>query len=254
MHAGRSAAALFGTLVGVMGVGTMVVGGMGFVALPSAAAAPPDAGAVLLSDVGSGFTLANEVANTTGPDSLTRRFEHENALLDLTVIPVTTPPGVRDLFGIFTSAAGDGFESVPEPSLDLAGWLVAPGSQVGDKGDASLVFASRDHLFVFALFTDESAGIDAPGFVRQLAQRQVEVAGGPPTPIDPSRDRGGDDELVALLPANPPAEYGLTSSATVTGTDELPVEDELKREVVDFLNNNSATATRVWSDPEGELL
>ena len=147
--------------------------------LPASAGASPDAGDVLLSDVGPGFTLVSEATNTFGAESLTRRFEHESALLDLTVIPVTTPPGVRAVFGIF-SAQGDGFESVPEPALDLAGWLVAPGSQVGDNGDASLVFASRDHLFIFALFTDESAGIDAPAFVRELAQRQVDVAGGPP--------------------------------------------------------------------------
>jgi hypothetical protein len=223
----------------------------GVVGPSASASASPDAGEVLLSDVGPGFTLVNEVTNTFGAESLARRFEHENALLDLTVVPVTTPPGVRTVFGIF-SAQGDGLELLPEPALDLAGWLVAPGSQVGDNGDATLAFASRDHVFIFAMFTDESAGIDAPAFVRELAQRQIEVAGGPPAPVDTSRDRSGDDELVALLQIDPPAEYGLTSSATVVGTDELP-DAELQSSVVDFLNKNSATAARLWSDTAGDL-
>ena len=179
MHAARWAVTLFVAAIGVT---------WGVVGTPASAGASPDAGDVLLTDVGPGFTLAGETTNTFGAESLTRRFEHESALLDLTVIPVTTPPGVRAVFRIF-SAQGDGFESVPEPAFDLAGWLVAPGSQVGDNGDASLVFASRDHLFIFALFTDESAGIDAPAFLRELAQRQIEVAGGPPPPVDTSRDR-----------------------------------------------------------------
>ncbi len=242
MHPARSAATLlFGT----------VVGAMCCVALASPAGASPDAGDVLLSDVGPGFTLVSEATNTIGAESVTRRFEHANAILELTAIPVTTPPGVRAVFGIF-SAQGDGFDSVPEPTLDLAGWLVSPGSQVGDDGDASLVFASRDHVFVSALFTDEAAGIDAPAFLRELAQRQVEAAGGPPAPVDTSRDRSRDDELVALLPVDPPAGFGLTTSATATGADELP-DAELQSAVVDFLNENSTTATRVWSDSAGDL-
>lgn len=244
MHAARWAVTLF---VAAIGVTWEVVG------TSASASASPDAGDVLLTDVGPGFTLASETTNTFGAESLSRRFEHESALLDLTVIPVTTPPGVRAVFRIF-SAQGDSFESVPEPAFDLAGWLVAPGSQVGDNGDASLVFASRDHLFLFALFTDESAGIDAPAFLRGLAQRQIDVAGGPPPPVDTSRDASGDEELAALLPAEPPAEYGLTASATATGADELPIDDEVQSDVVDFLNQNSATATRVWSDSTGELL
>ena len=143
---------------------------------------------------------------------------------------------------------------MPEPALDLAGWLVSPGAQVGDDGDARLVFASRDHVFIFDMLSDEDAGIDAPAFLRDLAQRQVEAAGGPPASVDTSRDRSGDDELVALLPGEPPAEYGLTSSATATGSDELPVDDEVQSDVVDFLNEHSATATRVWSDNAGDLL
>jgi hypothetical protein len=223
----------------------------GVVGLSASASASPDAGDVLLLDVGPGFTLVNETTSTLGAESLARRFEHENAILDLTVVPVTTPPGVRSVFGIF-SAQGAGLELVPEPALELAGWLVTTGSQVGANGDATFVFASRDHVFVFAMFTDETAGIDAPAFVRQLAERQIEVAGGPPAPVDTSRDRSGDDELVALLQVDPPPEYGLTTAATVVGSDELP-DAELQSTVVDFLNKNSATAMRLWSDTAGEL-
>ena len=238
MHAARSGATLFVTVIGV----TLYA-----VGLSSGAGASADPGDVLLADVGDGFTLTGEAPNTTGLESLTRQFETDNAILQLTVIPVTTPPGVRDVFGLFSAA-------VPEPALDLAGWLVSPGAQVGDDGDARLVFASRDHVFIFDMLSDEDAGIDAPAFLRDLAQRQVEAAGGPPASVDTSRDRSGDDELVALLPGEPPAEYGLTSSATATGSDELPVDDEVQSDVVDFLNEHSATATRVWSDNAGDLL
>jgi hypothetical protein len=247
VHAGRSAATWFGTLVRVMGVGVICC-----VAFPSAAGASPDPGDVLLSDIGSGFELVGEAPGRIGDAvSLTRRFEHGQAVLDLTAVPVTTPPGVRNMFGI-VSGGGAGFDPVPEPSLDLANWLVRPGSQLGDNG-ATLVFASRDHLFIFVLSGPGSVAIDSPALVLELAQRQVEIAGGPPAPADSSSDRTGDDGLVALLPANPPADHGLTLSATATGSDQLPIEDELRSEVRDFLNNNSATATRVWSDSAGEL-
>ena len=34
----------------------------------------------------------------------------------------------------------------------------------------------------------------------------------------------------------------------------MPIDDEVQSDVVDFLNQNSATATRVWSDSTGDLL
>ena len=58
----------------------------------------------------------------------------------------------------FLSPEDVGLTSIPEPSLDLAKWAVAEGGQVGADGHASLIFASRDHLFWFTLFTDGSAG------------------------------------------------------------------------------------------------
>ena len=162
MHAARSGATLFVTVIGVT---------LYSVRRSVGAGASADPGDVLLADVGDGFTLTGEAPNTTGLESLTRQFETDNAILQLTVIPVTTPPGVRDVFGLFSAA-------VPEPALDLAGWLVSPGAQVGDDGDARLVFASRDHVFIFDMLSDEDAGIDAPAFLRDLAQRQVEAAVG----------------------------------------------------------------------------
>ncbi len=145
MHAARSGATLFVTVIGVT---------LYRVGLSSAPAHPRPRRGPVGRCRGRASRSSSETPNTTGPESLTRQFDHEHAIVELTVIPVTTPPGVRDVFGLFSAADG-GFDSVPEPALDLAGWLVSPGSQVGDNGDATLVFASRDHVFVFAMFTDE---------------------------------------------------------------------------------------------------
>ena len=60
--------------------------------------------------------------------------------------------------------------------------------------------------------------------------------------------------MVALLPAQPPAVYGLTSSATVAGPDELKGSEGVDAAVVDFLNKNAPTAARVWSNDTGDLL
>ena len=60
--------------------------------------------------------------------------------------------------------------------------------------------------------------------------------------------------MIALLPANAPDGFGLTTSLTAAGDDELSAEDDVDVGVVDFLNANSVTATRVWSTDDGQLL
>ncbi|HSB85060.1 MAG TPA: hypothetical protein VLD86_02065, partial [Ilumatobacteraceae bacterium] len=67
--------------------------------------------------------------------------------------------------------------------------------------------------------------------------------------------RSADDEaVVALLPANPPSVYAMTSSATAVGNDELKGTDGVQIEVADFLNNHARTAMRVWANDVGDLL
>ena len=60
--------------------------------------------------------------------------------------------------------------------------------------------------------------------------------------------------MVALLPDQPPAVYGLTSSATVAGPDELKGTEDVDVGVIEFLNKNAPTAARVWSNDTGDLL
>ena len=131
--------------------------------------AAPAVADVLLSDVGPGFTLVSETPGAL--DSLARTFESEHARLDLNAFPVTDPPGVRQLFQVFSSS-NSSFTVVPEPSLALAVWLVPAGSELGD-GFASLVFASRDYIFAFAVAIDPASDIDPVSFVRALADRQL---------------------------------------------------------------------------------
>ena len=56
-----------------------------------------------------------------------------------------------------------------------------------------------------------------------------------------------------MLPADPPPGYDLTTSATVTGPDDLQGAEGVQAEVADFLNRRSSQATRVWIDAAGEL-
>ena len=205
-----------------------------------------------MSDVGPDFSLVSEKPGTL--DSLTRTFTSAHDHLDLNGFSITDPPGVRSVFQVF-SASNANFSVVPEPSLALAAWFVPTGFELGD-GFASLIFAARDHLFIFTLTTDGAGDIDPVSFVRGLADRQIAAAGGEPppaeTPDGPST--AADNEVVAMLPVEPPAEYGLTSSATVAGADELKGTEGVQSEVVDFLNEHAPTAARVWSDDNGELL
>ncbi|MEY2443684.1 MAG: hypothetical protein QOE00_264 [Ilumatobacteraceae bacterium] len=241
MRAVRSAAIVCGAVL------------FGSIIVPAAAVrAVAPIGDVLLSDVGSGFTVTGEKPGAL--DSLSRSFTSDHASLDLTGYTITDPPGVRTAFQVFSAKSPD-FEVVPEPSLDLAVWFVPTGVKLGE-GLTSLIFAAHGHIFMFSLTTDGASNLDTVPFVLALANRQIAAAGGPPpaaTAVGGPRTKA-DDAVVAMLPAEAPAGYGLTTSVTVTGTDELQRTDEVQRAVVDFLNQHSATAVRVWSDDSGALL
>lgn len=239
------AARLAATVCGVVLLWSVNVSSASVLAAPAAAD-------VLLSDVGPGFTLVSEKPGTL--ESLMRTFESEHAHLDLNAFSVTDPPGVRQLFQVFSTNNAN-FTVIPEPSLALAAWFVPAGLELGD-GFASLIFAARDYIFVFTLGIDTASDIDPVSFVRGLADRQLATDGGLP-PVDESVGRkrtASDDAVVALLPAQPPAVYGLTSSTTVAGPDELKAIDHVDSAVVDFLNENAPTAARVWSNDTGDLL
>ena len=234
-----------------------VVGGavlFGSVLLPAATllgTAPP-ADDVLLSDPGPEFTLTVETPGQLG--SLLRTFESEHDRLDLTAFVVTDPPGVGQMFQLFHDSSAD-WQVIDEPSLDLAAWFVPNGFEHG-IGYASLFFATRDHLFWFTLTMDSASSTDPVAFVRELADRQIAAAGGPPSPeqIRRGEKSAADEEIVSLLPTDIPAEYGLTSSATAAGNDELKGTDGVQTEVAEFLNKNSISATRIWSDDANELV
>ena len=226
---------------------------MGSVLGPSAAATPatPAIGDVLLSAVGPDFTLVGEKSGLL--ESLTRTFESNHAHLVLDGFPVTNPPGVRQMFQVF-SGDNTNFDVIDEPSLELAAWFVPTGFELGN-GFASLIFAARDHLFIFTLTTDPASAIEPVSFVLGLAGQQITAAGGPPPPVENGGElTEADKQVVALLPAAAPTGYGLTTSATVTGSDELQATGGVQREVVDFLNEHSTTSARVWSDDTGQLL
>src|SRR5258706_2033641 len=231
--------------------GAIHIGGSVIVPGAAVAAQAPIAD-VLLSDVGSGFTLTSEKPGNL--DSLTRMYTSEHASLALNGFTITDPPGVRTMFQVF-SAKTPGFEVVPEPSLDLAVWLVRSGVKLGD-GEASLIFAARDHIFGFTLTTDGASSLDPVPFVRELADRQIAAAGrlSAATPATAGQPTKADDEIVAMLPTEAPAGYALTTSATVTGNDELQHTADVDREVVDFLNKHSSTTVRIWTDDSGDLV
>ncbi|HEX2786260.1 MAG TPA: hypothetical protein VHN36_21980, partial [Ilumatobacteraceae bacterium] len=240
MRAGRLAA----TLCGAVLFGSVIAPGLAVLAVPPA-------GDVLLSDVGSGFTVVGEKPGSL--DSLTRSFANEHARLDLQGFAITDPPGVRSLFQVFFADNPD-FTVSAEPSLELASWFVPTGMTLGD-GFASLIFAARDHIFIFTLTTDGASNLDPVSFVLDLAGRQIAAAGGPPAPatVRGSEQTEADKAVVAMLPTDAPAGYGLTTSATVTGIDELRGTTDVQKEVVDFLHQHASSAARIWSDDTGQL-
>ena len=127
-------------------------------------------------DPGEGWTLVDEQPGAL--DSLTRSYQSEHAQIVMTVFPVTTPPGVEALFQALSNFKG--FETTPEPSLGMAAWVVPAGSELDNGTFAILVSASTDHLFSFRLETDGTGAIDPLPFLRDLAQRQIDAAGGSP--------------------------------------------------------------------------
>ena len=150
---------------------------------------------VLLSDVGGGFVLVDQSVKS---GQLLRTFQGEHANLLMTGVAVTDPPGVRTVFqGLSNLSKRSGFEPLPEPSLDLAAWLVAQGEKIGDDGTWRLTFASRDAIFNAIVASRDSSVIDPRAFLLDLAERQIAAAGGPPvaavqrTPLACASPRGG---------------------------------------------------------------
>ena len=84
---------MFGTLIGAM---------LGF-ALPARAQGAPIED-VMLAEVGPGWALAEE--GFGGGGQFTRSFRSDHANLDLTGFAVTTPPGVRTMFQMLSTATG----------------------------------------------------------------------------------------------------------------------------------------------------
>jgi hypothetical protein len=214
--------------------------------------AAPDSGDALLADVGPDWTLADETTDSVG--STTRVFEHPRASLTLMALPVTNPPGPHQVFQLATGMTGTEIE--PEPSLDLGAWLTLDGEGGQGSGIAVLVFAARDFVFTFFVFTDDPTALDTRAFLLDLAHRQLDAVGGAQLPeVDMSPDRLADEaELASLLPSEPPPQWGLGPGVTVTGRDELEVTDGVAVNVVEFLNERSISASRYWMHPSGDLV
>lgn len=224
----------------------MVVGLIGAVGAPAAAEEPPPAADVLLDDVGPSWELAAEQPGNLG--ALTRTFQRPDAELTLTGFGVTDPPGIRPMFDALAQNTA-GFTTVPEPSFDLAAWLLPAGADApGDFGISALVVGSDHYLFSFTLAVARGSEIDGPGFVTDLARRQLDAAGGGPAPAGPTTPREVDDtELLPFLPSEPPAGIGLSpASLTLSGVNELDSQGVTSPETADFLSRRAKNVARVW--------
>jgi hypothetical protein len=220
------------------------------VSVPASAGASSDdeteAGDLILTEIGEGW---DPVDAQGGPlADHTRTFRSVDGELSIIAISVTTPPGVEVLFRSLTGAEV-GLEALPEPSLELAAWLVSPGGGApGDDRSSVMVVASREHLFTVILNVAEGATLDGPALVLDIARRQIQAAGGPPSqaPALPPREVD-DDALLAWLPEEPPPGYGLDPqplSASGPGGDEIDLVDA--GDVSDFLSRRSKVVARVW--------
>jgi hypothetical protein len=218
-----------------------MVGAVVGLIVPAAHAVATPAGDAMI-DPGPEWTLVDEQPGAQG--SLTRTYQNDRGFLLLNAIPVTTPPGVRAAFELLTNM--NGFSAVPEDSLDLAAWVVQDGSELRNATSAQLMFGARDYLFTFSAGTDGS--VDPLDLLRDLARRQVTAAGEAPASETETPERTEtESELIAMLPAAPPDGYDLLVNSTTAGPDELAPADDVDLQVVDFLNDNATSATRVWA-------
>ncbi|MEO6654057.1 MAG: hypothetical protein ABIP17_15525 [Ilumatobacteraceae bacterium] len=205
----------------------------------------PDIATVVLADVGGGFAPTDDAPGQTG--SFTRNFTNGARSLTITGFAVTTPPGPRVMFDALTTTEV-GIDTVPEPEFELGVWLVPPGGAPGDFGFSALVVASAGHLFAITLNQPADDGFDGPSFVREVAGRQVAIAGGEGRLDQAVRTRSVDDaDLLPFLPESPPAGYGLGPvPMTVAGADDLEVDEFSAPEAVAFLNDRAKNVARVW--------
>lgn len=218
--------------------------------LPVAAAHANPSSDVMVTP-GAGWTLVKEEPGVL--DSLVRTYQKGTIELVMTDIPVTTPPGVETLFNGMSNFPG--FDSTPEPALGMASWMVPEGFELDNQIFVVLSFATNDHIFTFRLQNQGTDAIDVRPFLRELAQRQIEAVGGAAKARDVTPERSqAESEVIALLPATAPDGYGLTISLTSAGDDELSAEGDVDAGVVDFLNNNSVTASRVWGTDDSQLI
>ena len=213
---------------------------------PVVGAAPLDGRDVVLDDAGPAWSVADEQVGSLG--SFTRTWRGPLGELSIHGFPVSTPPGVGALFeGLATTETG--FDVVPTPELAMGAWLVPSDGSPGDFGFTALTFASHSHLFTITLALADGADVDGPDLAVELAHRQIDRAGGPPGPDAAPEPRDVDDEaLFPLLPARPPPGYGLSPSPmSLAGQDELPLVDGAVPEVVEFFNDRTRNAARVWA-------
>ena len=115
-----------------------------------------------------------------------------------------------------------------------------------------LVFASREHLWSATLTSATTGPDDGLAFLLALAARQIDAAGGSPEgAVSDDGPTAGEREVAAWLPATP---AGFELGLTVVGKDELQDVGPVSSEVLDFLDQRSSTAVRVWSSVTGDLV
>jgi hypothetical protein len=236
---GRGAAA-----VGVVAcTAALLIAPFGAAATPDTT---PDVTDVLVDEIGPGWGLVGDQQADLA--MVVRTFANgQGEQVIINALPVTDPPGVRQLFQVFSSRVG-GLTAIDEPSLELGSWLVADGDQPGVGPLTMLAFASRDGVFLAShLSGGGGPPTDVVTLLRGVADRQIAAAGGPPQPELTTRDTSGDDELIALLPDEGPPGTGLVAATTVVAADELDGAEGSQSEVAAFLSSKSSTAVRLYN-------
>ena len=204
----------------------------------------------LLDDAGPGFQQGQDAPGPLG--ATTRTFVHPNGQLQLQMIPLSDGIDVRQMFALVAQVDVPDVVEIDEPGPPLSRWFALEGVDPEVAPVVFVAFASRSSIFTALLTSDDVTALPPLATLRGLVPRQVERAGGPPPDAAPAPDPI-DPGLTAFLPAEPATRFGLTSSATVGGKDELPPELGIDPEVTTFLNSRSRTAVRVWTNPDTEL-
>jgi len=199
----------------------------------------------IIDDPGPGWTEVVDEGAGDGPVT-TRAFQHASGRLDLTALP--PPPASMDVASFIRRSVlvPSGVQEITVPIADA----VAFGGSGADQQLHLLAFPDRAGLFVFQLTSAVDAPWDPIDLLVGLARRQIEQDGA----ATPSTASPVPESLLPYLAADPPPGHpGLVPVDLIGGPETVGEEIGGRADVVEYLNEHTVSAVRLWRDPTSDV-